>query len=91
MQDSTPPLHGHVVRNTSYVPLKGRTRNKTSVEKYFPFIRKTFSRLNYHGQKKSRPFPREMLPAAITGIQPSLSAGRYVLSALIIGSLSPWL
>lgn len=32
-----------------------------------------------------------MLPTDITRIQPCLSAGRYVLSALLIGSLSPWL
>lgn len=41
--------------------------------------------------EKSRLFLREMLPTDITRIQPCLSARRYVLSALIIGSLSPWL
>lgn len=52
MQDNTPCLHGHVVRNISYVHLKGHTRNKISAEIHFPFIRKAFYRLNYHGQKK---------------------------------------
>lgn len=40
---------------------------------------------------KKAQFPREMLPTDIPRIQPCLSARRYVLSALIIRSLSPWL
>jgi len=90
MKDSTLCLHGHVVRNISYVHLKGHTRNKISAEMFFPFIRKVFHRFSYIG-KKSTLFPREILPTDITRIQPCLSARRYVLSALIIGSLSPWL
>lgn len=58
MQDSRLTLHGHVVRTISYAYLKECSRNKISAEIYFPFIRKAFYSLNYHGQKKKHTVSR---------------------------------